>query len=81
MRPIWEMLQNELTEVYTIHAVMSMKIIEDVEASLRSSIQNNNEYNTIKTVCMNHSSSTTKTYLYYRWMPVFNVLQEIMMNV
>lgn len=52
MRPIWEMLQNELTEVYTIHAVMSMKIIEDVEASLRSSIQNNNEYNTIKTVCM-----------------------------
>ncbi|CDH56185.1 related to syp1 ycr030c [Lichtheimia corymbifera JMRC:FSU:9682] len=50
MRPIWEMLQNELTEVYTIHAVMSMKIIEDVEASLRSSIQNNNEYNTIKTM-------------------------------
>ncbi|KAI9485130.1 Muniscin C-terminal mu homology domain-containing protein [Zychaea mexicana] len=44
MQPIWEMLQNELTEIYTIHAVMSLKITEDVERPLRSAIQNDNEY-------------------------------------
>ncbi|KAG2224233.1 hypothetical protein INT45_000262 [Circinella minor] len=50
MQPIWEMLHNELTEIYTIHAVMSLKITEDVERPLRSSIQNDNEYHTIKSM-------------------------------
>ena len=52
MQPIWEMLHNELTEIYTIHAVMSLKITEDVERPLRSSIQNDNEYHAIKSVCI-----------------------------
>ncbi|KAI9250935.1 Muniscin C-terminal mu homology domain-containing protein [Phascolomyces articulosus] len=50
MQPIWDMLYNELTEIYTIHSVMSLKITEDVERPLRSSIQNDNEYAAIKSM-------------------------------
>ncbi|ORY98160.1 Muniscin C-terminal mu homology domain-domain-containing protein [Syncephalastrum racemosum] len=46
--PIWEMLHKELNEVYTIHAVMSLKITEDVERPLRAAIPNDPDYNTIK---------------------------------
>lgn len=51
MVPIWEMLQNELTELYTIHSVLSLKIIEDIERPLRSAIQNDKDYESIKSVC------------------------------
>lgn len=44
------MLHNEITELYTIHAVMSLKITEDVERPLRTAIQNDAEYAAIKSV-------------------------------
>ncbi|KAF7721186.1 hypothetical protein EC973_005133 [Apophysomyces ossiformis] len=48
--PVWEMLYNELTEVSTIHAVMSFKIAEEVERPLRTSIQQDSDYGQIKSM-------------------------------
>ncbi|KAI9322268.1 Muniscin C-terminal mu homology domain-containing protein [Dichotomocladium elegans] len=53
MLPLWEMLHKELTEIYTIHAVMSLKIMEDIEQPLRASIQGNPEYGVIKSMDAN----------------------------
>ncbi|KAG0168241.1 hypothetical protein DFQ30_005022 [Apophysomyces sp. BC1015] len=48
--PVWEMLYNEVTEISTIHSVMSFKIAEDIERPLRSSIQQDLNYGQIKSM-------------------------------
>ncbi|KAI8146258.1 Muniscin C-terminal mu homology domain-containing protein [Fennellomyces sp. T-0311] len=50
MQPIWEMLHQEMTEIYTIHAVMSLKITEDVERPLRSVLQSDTDYEAVKSM-------------------------------
>ena len=50
MQPIWEMLHQEMTEIYTIHAVMALKITEDVERPLRSALQSDADYEAVKSV-------------------------------
>ncbi|OAD70094.1 hypothetical protein PHYBLDRAFT_148656 [Phycomyces blakesleeanus NRRL 1555(-)] len=50
LTPIWEMLSNEVTEVSTIHAVMSFKITEEVERPLRSSMQQDPDYATVRSM-------------------------------
>ncbi|KAI8376230.1 Muniscin C-terminal mu homology domain-containing protein [Radiomyces spectabilis] len=50
LAPAWDMLRNELSETSTIHADMAVKMTETIERPLRSCIQNNPDYASIKTM-------------------------------
>ncbi|KAI9020661.1 Muniscin C-terminal mu homology domain-containing protein [Phycomyces nitens] len=50
LTPIWDMLSNEVTEVSTIHAVMAFKMAEEIERPLRSSMQQDPDYATVRSM-------------------------------